>query len=45
MNNVVLHKEIREKGGAYGGGCKMGDGVLHFFSYRDPNIDETYTAY
>jgi Zn-dependent M16 (insulinase) family peptidase len=36
-----LHKEIREKGGAYGGGAKHGDGVFSFFSYRDPNSLET----
>ncbi|XP_041378980.1 LOW QUALITY PROTEIN: presequence protease, mitochondrial-like [Gigantopelta aegis] len=36
-----LHKEIREKGGAYGGGARHGDGIFSFFSYRDPNSLET----
>ena len=32
-----LHKEIREKGGAYGGGAtNNSSGVFTFFSYRDP---------
>lgn len=34
-----LHKEIREKGGAYGGGATYGglDGLFSYYSYRDPN--------
>jgi Zn-dependent M16 (insulinase) family peptidase len=34
-----LHKEIREKGGAYGGGATYSglDGLFSFYSYRDPN--------
>ncbi|AET39156.1 pitrilysin family metalloprotease Ecym_4076 [Eremothecium cymbalariae DBVPG len=34
-----LHREIREKGGAYGGGASYSgmDGLLNFFSYRDPH--------
>lgn len=41
-----LHKEIREKGGAYGGGAKFDSGgVFHFYSYRDPHITETMTAF
>ncbi|CEP60812.1 pitrilysin family metalloprotease LALA0_S02e00188g [Lachancea lanzarotensis] len=33
-----LHREIREKGGAYGGGAVYSalDGQLSFYSYRDP---------
>lgn len=45
MSNKVLHREVREKGGAYGGGSKIGDGVLNFYSYRDPNTLETLKAY
>jgi len=45
MENTVLHKEIREKGGAYGSGCKMGDNIISFYSYRDPNIFKSYSAY
>ena len=29
-----LHREIREKGGAYGGGATCTNGVMSFFSYR-----------
>ncbi|EDO17658.1 hypothetical protein Kpol_1004p32 [Vanderwaltozyma polyspora DSM 70294] len=34
-----LHKEIREKGGAYGGGATYSalDGIFSFYSYRDPD--------
>lgn len=34
-----LHKEIREKGGAYGGGSNYDalNGIFNFYSYRDPN--------
>ncbi|GMM37814.1 Cym1 protein [Saccharomycopsis crataegensis] len=34
-----LHKEVREKGGAYGGGVRYGgvDGLFGYYSYRDPN--------
>lgn len=33
-----LHKEVREKGGAYGGGARYGgvDGTFGYYSYRDP---------
>ncbi|KAF7651655.1 hypothetical protein LDENG_00107570 [Lucifuga dentata] len=41
-----LHGEIREKGGAYGGGAKMGGGGLFsFYSYRDPNSVQTLSAF
>lgn len=38
----LLH-EIREKGGAYGAGASMGamSGLFSFFSYRDPNPENT----
>jgi Zn-dependent M16 (insulinase) family peptidase len=34
-----LHREVREKGGAYGGGAGYSglDGIFSFYSYRDPN--------
>ena len=41
----MLHKEIREKGGAYGGGATQGDGAFKFFSYRDPNFLDTLDVY
>lgn len=35
MTAKFLHGEIREKGGAYGGGAKIGgDGLFAFYSYR-----------
>ncbi len=42
-----LHKEIREKNGAYGCYAKYDylKGVFGFFSYRDPHIVPTLTAY
>ncbi|KAJ3275792.1 Mitochondrial presequence protease [Terramyces sp. JEL0728] len=38
LTNHFLHKELREKGGAYGGGCRYNsiDGILNFMTYRDP---------
>eukprot|EP00049_Salpingoeca_infusionum_P004444 m.79418 g.79418 ORF g.79418 m.79418 type:complete len:1043 (+) comp12566_c1_seq5:157-3285(+) len=37
MSAKYLHREIREKGGAYGGGASYGGGAVSFFSYRDPS--------
>jgi Zn-dependent M16 (insulinase) family peptidase len=37
-----LHKEIREKGGAYGSGARFTSGTCTFFSFRDPNPHKTY---
>ncbi|OXB66929.1 hypothetical protein ASZ78_017057 [Callipepla squamata] len=38
MTSKFLHREIREKGGAYGGGAKLShNGIFTFYSYRDPN--------
>lgn len=34
MTAKFLHGEIREKGGAYGGGARMGGGLFSFYSYR-----------
>lgn len=35
MTAKFLHGEIREKGGAYGAGAKIGgDGLFAFYSYR-----------
>jgi len=42
LRNKYLHREIREKGGAYGGGAKTNShGALTFYSYRDPNSVKT----
>ncbi|XP_046428314.1 presequence protease, mitochondrial [Neodiprion fabricii] len=46
VTSVYLHPEVREKGGAYGGGAKLSsDGVFSFFSYRDPNSTHTLEAF
>jgi Zn-dependent M16 (insulinase) family peptidase len=37
ISNNYLHREIREKGGAYGSSCSHGDGLWAFSTYRDPN--------
>lgn len=43
LRNGYLHRAIREKGGAYGGGSGQDsvNGVFRFFSYRDPRLAET----
>jgi hypothetical protein len=43
LTDRFLHREIREKGGAYGGGAYQNsqDGYFGFMSYRDPNCDHT----
>jgi Zn-dependent M16 (insulinase) family peptidase len=45
--SLYLHREIREKGGAYGGMSVYTpeDGVFSFASYRDPHIVSTLNAY
>lgn len=47
MENIVLHKEIREKGGAYGSGASYSPatGHFHFYSYRDTHLLSTYQAF
>jgi len=47
LRDTFLHREVREKGGAYGAYSQAGiaSGVFYFGSYRDPNIVRTYDAY
>ena len=47
LENIYIHKSVREKGGAYGSGVKYNilTGVLHFYSYRDPHISSTISAF
>ncbi|XP_033838802.2 presequence protease, mitochondrial [Periophthalmus magnuspinnatus] len=45
MTAKYLHGEIREKGGAYGGGARMGSGLFTFYSYRDPQSAQTLAAF
>ncbi|KAL8826224.1 MAG: hypothetical protein Q9191_003935 [Dirinaria sp. TL-2023a] len=43
LTHKHLHHEIREKGGAYGGGAYAGglNGLFGMYSYRDPNPQNT----
>lgn len=47
MQNKVLHKKIREQGGAYGAGASYNviNGNFHMHSYRDPHIASTLEAF
>ncbi|WP_185236210.1 insulinase family protein [Teredinibacter franksiae] len=43
LRNGILHKTVREQGGAYGGGASQdgNNGAFRFYSYRDPRIEDT----
>ncbi|HEX9364641.1 MAG TPA: insulinase family protein [Candidatus Dormibacteraeota bacterium] len=47
LRDTFLHREIREKAGAYGAYAQAGvaSGTFYFGSYRDPNIVRTYDAF
>lgn len=47
LENIYIHKWVREKGGAYGSGVKYNilTGVLHLYSSRDPHIHVTIDAF
>ena len=46
INLEYLWNKVRVQGGAYGCGCKfMNSGFSYFYSYRDPNLTETYDIY
>jgi presequence protease len=47
LRSLYLHREIREKGGAYGGFSIYNpeDGQFCFASYRDPHIINTLNVY
>jgi len=47
MRTHYLHREIRERNGAYGGGATYNSsmGIFSFFSYRDPKTLETLKTY
>lgn len=46
LSSKYLHPELREKRGAYGAGARLSsDGVLAFYSYRDPNGAETLDVF
>ena len=47
LRALYLHREIREKGGAYGGfaSYNIEEGIFCFGSYRDPYINRTLDVY
>src|SRR5207247_10203518 len=47
LRDTFLHRELREKGGAYGGYAQAGvaSATFYFGSYRDPNIVRTYDIF
>jgi len=47
LRSLYLHREIREKGGAYGGFAVYNpeNGLFGFGSYRDPHIVKTLAVY
>lgn len=47
MENLILHKEIREKGGAYGSGATYtpSTGNFHFYAFRDPHLKTSVDAF
>jgi hypothetical protein len=47
LRSMYLHREIREKGGAYGGFALYSpeDGLFSFASYRDPHIVSTLNTF
>lgn len=47
LKACFIHKEIREKGGAYGGYAVYDrhEGIFSFMSYRDPNISRTIDTF
>ena len=47
LRNQYLHAEIREKGGAYGGGASYdaANGLFRFYSYRDPELLKTFAVF
>ena len=47
LRDTFLHRELREKGGAYGGYAQAGiaSGTFYLGSFRDPNIVRTYDVF
>lgn len=45
-DNKLLHKRIREQGGAYGCGAvnSLSAGSFYFYAYRDPHLSKTILA-
>lgn len=47
LENKVLHRRIREQGGAYGAGVQYNPlwGTLYFYAFRDPHIAHTLRTF
>ncbi len=47
LRDTFLHRELREKGGAYGGYVQASTaaGFFYLASYRDPNVVRTYEVF
>lgn len=45
LNSDYLWKELRVKGGAYGGSMSFTKDEVLFYSYRDPNLKETLKTF
>jgi hypothetical protein len=45
LSTCYLHREVREKGGAYGAGCTVRSNALAFYSYYDPHTAATLRAF
>lgn len=47
LRNGFLHAQVREKGGAYGGGASFNSesAAFNFYSYRDPRLMDTYADF
>ncbi|MBX4264208.1 insulinase family protein [Clostridium estertheticum] len=45
LNSDYLWKELRVKGGAYGGSINFTKDEVLFYSYRDPNLKETLDTF
>ncbi|HWQ83505.1 MAG TPA: peptidase M16, partial [Anaerolineales bacterium] len=47
LRGTWLWEKVRVQGGAYGGMCAFDrlSGIFTFFSYRDPNLDQTLTNF
>lgn len=47
MENTTLHPLVREQGGAYGSGAIINGalGIFYFYSFRDPNVAKTASAF
>ena len=45
LSSCYLHREVREKGGAYGAGCTVRSGALGMYSFYDPNTEATLAAF